>query len=253
MSLYGKTGTVCSIDMENLLTKEQRIRYSRSLMLPGFSEEHQLRLLRSRVLFVGAGALGSVAAMYLAASGTGYISVADFDTVDLSNLQRQLSYTVDDIGLPKAEALARRIRSINPEVSVETLDKMIDSITARTLIPGFDLVMECSDNPSTKYMISQTAMVFGVPAVIGGISETRGQIVSSVRGHAAYTDWFPEPGSGEGFTPCSAGGIFGPVPGIIGSAMAAEALKILTGLGIPLYDRMLTFDAMQMTTRIFEF
>lgn len=237
----------------NKLNKHQRVRYSRSLMLPEFSDEHQLALIGSKVLIVGAGALGSVCSMYLAASGVGHITIVDFDTVDLSNLQRQLSFVSSDVGKKKVTATAERLLSINSDVEVTAIDRLLRKSDAETLIPEFDLVIEGSDNPTTKYMISDLCRESGITCVIGGISETRGQVMSYTKGNACYRDWFPEPGCGEGFTPCSVGGILGPVPGIIGSIMSAEALKLLTGIGKPLVNRLLSFDALNMNTLVFDF
>ncbi len=238
---------------KHLLDKTQRLRYSRSLMLPYFDEDKQTRLLNSRVLIIGAGALGSIVSMYLAASGVGKLTIVDFDKVDLSNLQRQLSFSMQDIGQLKTEATARRISDINPEIEVTTLTHLLTANDASKQIPAHDLVIEGSDNPATKYMISNACVHASTPYVLGGISASSGQVMSFAPGHASYSDWFPEQGCGNGFAPCAAGGILGPVPGVIGSLMATEAVKILTGVGSPLFDRMLNIDTLTMSVTVLKY
>ncbi|MDE7125686.1 MAG: HesA/MoeB/ThiF family protein, partial [Muribaculaceae bacterium] len=220
----------------NALDKQQRIRYSRTLLIPDFNEENQLRLLNSNVLIVGAGALGSIVSMYLAASGIGNITVADFDDIDLSNLQRQLSFTTADIGHSKAEITATKLLEINPEINVSPMVKLINRDDCKNIFPDYDLIIEGSDNPSTKYMVADACVKLGKKYVLGGISTTNGQLMSYMPGCASYRDWFPEQGCGNGFTPCSVGGVLGPVPGVIGSLMATEAIKILADIGSPLFN-----------------
>jgi len=222
-------------------------------MLPYFDEDKQLRLLNSRVLIIGAGALGSIVSMYLAASGAGKLTIIDFDKVDLSNLQRQLSFSMHDIGQMKTEATARRISEINSDIEVTTLTHLLTANDASKLIPEHDLVIEGSDNPATKYMVSDACVRAGIPYVLGGISASSGQVMSFASGHASYSDWFPEKGCGYGFAPCATGGILGPVPGVIGSFMATEAVKILAGIGSPLFDRMLNIDTLTMSITVLKY
>lgn len=224
------------------LTEEQRLRYSRSIMLPEIGKRGQERLLKARVLIVGAGALGSITAMYLAASGVGHLTLADYDTVDLSNLQRQLSFSTSDCGSMKAEAASRRIADINPDVTVSVFGKMITAGNARYLFTGHDLVIEGSDNPSTKYLVTDLCAELGIPCVLGGVAQFRGQVTSWAPGHPTYRDLFPEKAEEGGYTPCSLGGILGPLPGIIASTQACEAIKIITGAGTPLYGRLFVLD-----------
>lgn len=230
-----------------MLTTDERRRYSRGMMLEGIGEDGQMALKRSSVLVVGAGALGSIVSMYMAGSGVGHIAVADFDTVDLSNLQRQLSFTEDDLGQRKAEATGRRLRSINSLVRVEVIDELITARRADELFGRFDVIVEGSDNPATKYLVSDAAVRAERPCVIGGVREFGGQVMTQLPGHACYRDLFPDAAcDAAGLTPCAAGGVLGPLPGIVASVQAAEVIKLLTSTGTPLTDRLLLIDALDM-------
>lgn len=232
------------------MTPDQRRRYSRNIMLPEIGKEGQRRLLDAHVLVIGAGALGSISAMYLAGSGVGRITVADFDTIDISNLQRQLSFTTAQCGRKKAEALRERIAEINPDIEVTAIDSMITSRQIDELTRGADLVLEGSDNPATKYIVSDSCTRCGTPYVLGGVAQWQGQVMSWRQGYPCYREIFPEAAEDGGFTPCSIGGVLGPLPGIIGSWQAAEAIKILTGSGSPLYGRMALVDILAASSRI---
>lgn len=220
-------------------------------MLPEIGKEGQQRLLKASVTIVGAGALGSVCAMYLAASGVGHIRLIDFDTIDLSNLQRQLSFVTADCGMPKAQTCAERIRAINPEVEVEVVNAMLTRSNIAGLLEGSRLVMEGSDNPSTKYLVTDTAVAMGIPYVLGGVAQWQGQLHCWAPRHRSYRDLFPESACEGGYLPCSVGGVLGPLPGVIGSMMACEAIKILAPAGEPLYDRLLTIDTLNMNAATF--
>lgn len=235
------------------LTKEQRVRYSRTLMLPAIGEEGQERLLGSSVLIAGAGALGSICAMYLAASGVGRIGIADFDTIGLSNLQRQLSYTMDDLGKYKVDVLARRLREINPEVRVDEHRLMLSAGNIREIAGGYDVIVEGSDNPSTKYLVTDTATALGLPCVLGGVREFVGQVMTFPGGTSGYRDLFPDAPCEGGFTPCSVGGVLGPLPGVIASMQAAEVIKLLTGNGLPGLGTMLQVDMLTLAVSKMEF
>lgn len=225
-------------------------RYIRTIQLPEIGEEGQQKLLRSHVLVIGAGALGSIASMYLAGSGVGKITVADFDNIDISNLQRQLSFTEADLGKSKALTLADKLRAINSEIEVEAVNRFLKRGDLEALIAGCDLVLECSDNPDTKYAVTDAAERLGIPYVLGGVAQWRGQVMDWAPGHASYADIFPIGADPNGYTPCSIGGVFGPLPGIIASIQATEAIKLLTGAGTPLLDRLLLFDALTLTPRL---
>lgn len=234
------------------LEGDDRRRYIRTLQLEEIGLEGQQRLLTSRVLIAGTGALGSIAAMYLAASGVGHLTLVDFDTIDISNLQRQLSFDTASCGRKKAEAAAERIHAINPGTEITVIDKMLTRDNAPALIAGHDLVIEGSDNPPTKYMVTDTCAELGIPYVIGGVAQFRGQLTCWRPGYPTYRDIFPEAAPEGGYTPCSLGGILGPLPGIIASAQACEAIKILSGAGEPLYGRLLLLDTLHPAATIID-
>lgn len=235
------------------LSSEQLLRYSRAVMLAEIGEEGQHRLLGSRVMVVGAGALGSIVSMYLAGAGVGTIEIADFDTVDLSNLQRQLSFEERNVGESKVSATAARLRAINSDIRIIAHDEFIRRDRARELFSRADVVVEGSDNPATKYMVSDVSVELGKPCVLGGVAGWRGQVMTWAPGHGSYRDLYPEAADSGGCTPCSQGGVMGPVPGIVGSVQATEVIKLLTGAGEPLFDRILTFDALTMDFNVFKF
>lgn len=230
------------------LSPDNRRRYSRNILLPEIGHQGQSKLLASNVLIVGCGALGSIVAMYLAGSGVGHMTLVDFDTIDISNLQRQLSFTTGSCGQKKAAVTADRLKEINPEVSVTVFDGMLTAKNAGTLFQGHDLVIEGSDNPATKYLVTDQCSLLSIPCVLGGVAQFRGQVMSWKPGCASYRDVFPEPAQEGGYTPCALGGVLGPLPGIIGSYQAAEAVKILTDVGQPLYNRLLIFDLLKSDT-----
>lgn len=231
-----------------MLTADQRRRYSRNILLPEIGPRGQERLLGATVLVVGCGALGSMCAMYLAGSGVGHIRLVDFDTIDISNLQRQLSFSTRQCGQKKAEALRTRLLEINPDIDVRAYDRLMRRDDADELMTGADLVIEGSDNPSTKYLITDLCRERGVPCVLGGVSAWQGQILSWAPGYPCYRDIFPSAATEGSYTPCALGGLPGPLPGIVGAAQALEAVKILTHAGRPLYGRLLLIDALTATT-----
>ena len=228
------------------LTKEQEVRYSREISLPEIGREGVQRLLGASVLVVGAGALGCITAMYLAAAGVGRIGVADFDTVGLSNLQRQLSYTEEDIGRPKADTLAAKLQAINSEIEVEIFGKMLTGGNITELMEKYDIIVEGSDNPSTKYLVSDAARKHGKPCIIGGVRGFIGQITTQLPEGPFYRDMFPDIPESCGLTPCSTLGVLGPVPGVVASLQATEVIKLITGAGTPLAGRLLQIDTLTM-------
>ncbi|MDE5585849.1 MAG: HesA/MoeB/ThiF family protein [Muribaculaceae bacterium] len=230
-----------------VFTKEQEARYAREMSLPEIGREGVERLLGSSVLVVGAGALGCITAMYLAAAGVGRIGVADFDTVGLSNLQRQLSYTEEDIGRPKADTLAAKLKAINSEVEVEIIGRMLTRGNIAEYVERYDVIVEGSDNPSTKYLVSDTARAYGKPCVIGGVRGFVGQVTTQLTEGSCYRDIFPDIPEQCGLTPCSTLGVIGPVPGVIASLQATEVIKLITGVGQPLSGRLLQIDTLTMS------
>lgn len=232
------------------LTSDEVRRYSRHLVMPEVGREGQERLKAARVLVVGAGGLGSPVAMYLAAAGTGKLGVAEFDRVEESNLQRQVLFGQSDIGRPKVEVAAERLREINPLIEIITHPSRLDSTNALSVLADYDLVVDGSDNFPTRYLVNDACVLSGLPTVYGSIFRFEGQV--SVFWGAkgpCYRCLFPEPPP-PGLVPsCAEGGVLGVLPGIIGSLQANEALKMLLGLGDPLIGRLLIFDALAVRFR----
>ncbi len=226
-------------------------RYIRNLQLDGFSEETQDLIRHATVAIVGAGALGSVVAMYLAAAGIGRIRIADFDTIDITNLQRQVFFREDEAGKSKAQTLAERVSGLNSEVEVEVFSSLISRKNMSEFFEGIDIIAECSDNPSTKELCVNYGIEHNVPVVLGGVREYEGQVAVFASGNR-YSDIFPNPGC-SGYLPCSQGGVFSPLPGIVASLQASEIMKIIGQLPGKLYNELLTFDLRSMDFRKFKF
>lgn len=218
-------------------------RYIRQQQLPEIGSAGQQLLNEAKVAVIGCGALGSIAAMYLAGAGVGNIVIADFDTVDLTNLQRQLTYTESDLGKSKAATLRQRIVALNSEIHVTAIDEFIRPDRLRTIASETDLIVEATDNPDSKYMVSDICVSLGKPCVIGGVNGWHGQILTQTPSSPAYRDIFPDSPE-SGFTPCSIGGVMGPVPGMTGCMQAIEAIKIITGSGRTLAGRLMLIDTL---------
>ncbi len=216
-------------------------RYIRHVQLEGFGQRGQSLLGVASVLVVGAGALGTVASLYLGSAGTGKITIVDFDTIDISNLQRQLSYTEGDVGRPKAETLASKVRAANSAIEVEAVNRRLTAENLPQMVAGRTVVLECSDNPATKYAVTAACEAAGVPYVVGGIAQYRGQVTAWRPGCAGYRDIFPDESD---YLSAAQGGVLATAPGIVGSIQATEALKIITSTGSPLYDRLLLIDTL---------
>lgn len=235
------------------LTAVQRQRYSRHLLIPEVGPSGQARLLASRVLLVGAGGLGSPAALYLAAAGVGTLGVVDFDVVDLSNLQRQVIHTTDRVGTPKTASAALAIRALNPDVAVVEHGAELDPGNAAALVVGYDLVVDGSDSFDARYALNDAAVEAGIPVVHASVYRFEGQltVLSPGRG-PCYRCLYPSPPPPELAPSCSAVGVLGVVPGIMGLLQANEALKLLLGVGTPLIGRLLLFDALDAEFRELE-
>jgi molybdopterin/thiamine biosynthesis adenylyltransferase len=224
----------------------QRLRYSRHLLLNEFGEEAQQRLLGARALVIGAGGLGSSALMYLASSGFGRIAVCDGDRVDLTNLQRQVVHRQDSIGRPKAASAAATLRAINPEVQVEAIEERVDGERLAALVRGADVVLDCSDNFTTRHAINRACVAARRPLVSGAGVRFDGQVaVFDLRRDDApcYHCLFGEQASGDEDR-CATMGVFAPLVGVIGTMQAAEAIKLVAGIGETLSGRLLLFDAL---------
>lgn len=230
----------------------QLLRYSRHILLPQLGIEGQEKFRRARALIVGAGGLGSPVAMYLASAGVGTLTICDNDAVDLTNLQRQIVHRNDSIGSPKAESARRTLAAINPEVTVNALIERIAGARLEQLVLQSDIVLDCSDNFTTRHAISRACVAHRKPLVSGAAVRFDGQIaVFDLRDAQSpcYHCLFPEHGDNEDM-PCAVMGVFAPLTGIIGSMQAAEALKLLAGIGASLAGRLLLLDALAMEWRM---
>lgn len=226
-------------------------RYSRHLLIPEIGVGGQTRLKGSSVVIVGAGGLGSPAAMYLAAAGTGRIGIADADVVDLTNLQRQLLHDTSDVGRQKVDSAAATLRAINPEIIIETHPVRLTSRNAAEILKRYDVVIDGSDNFPTRYLLNDAAFFLGKPLIYGSVFRFEGQIslFHPKSGGPCYRCLFPEPPP-PGLVPgCSEGGVLGVLPGVIGTLQALEAVKFITGTGTSLAGRMLVFDGLGMSFR----
>jgi len=234
------------------LTAGQRDRYARHLILDGVGEPGQLRLLQSSVLIVGAGGLGSPAALYLAAAGVGRIGIVDDDVVELSNLQRQIVHNVDRLGRPKAMSAAETVDRINPECDIRVHTTRLNAANVLDLLDGYDVVIDATDNFPTRYLINDASLLTGVPVVHGSIFRFEGQLsVFRPGAGPCYRCLFPEPPPPELAPNCAAAGVLGVLPGIIGSMQATEAIKIILELSEGLVGSLLLYDALdQSMTRL---
>jgi len=234
---------------DTALDSAARHRYARHIALPNVGMDGQLKLLSARVLIVGAGGLGSPAALYLAAAGVGIIGLVDDDIVELSNLQRQILHGTADEGEPKAVSGARHMLAINPDIVVIPHTTRLSAANAVGLLSGYDIVIDGTDNFATRYLVNDAAMHTRTPVVHGSIFRFEGQVaVFDPYRTACYRCVFPEPPP-PGLAPsCAEAGVFGVLPGIIGTMQATEALKLILGIGEPLLGRLLTYDALDQTT-----
>ena len=233
-----------------MLTDEERNRYSRHLLLPQIGEEGQEKLKRASALIVGVGGLGSPAAMYLAAAGIGRLGLVDFDTVDESNLQRQILYGQSVIGERKLDAAWKRLRDLNHNLRIETFNDRLSARNALPLMEPYDLVLDGTDNFATRYLVNDACVMQRKPNVYASIYRFEGQVsvFDAMRG-PCYRCLYPEPPPPNLVPSCAEGGVLGVLPGIIGTLQAAEAIKLITGAGEPLIGRMLLYDALTATFR----
>jgi adenylyltransferase/sulfurtransferase len=229
------------------LTREEIARYSRHLIMPEVTIEGQRRLKQGSVLLVGAGGLGSPAALYLAAAGVGRIGILDFDVVDESNLQRQVLHDTSWVGKPKLESARARLSALNPHVAIETHATALDSSNALRIMAGYDVVVDGTDNFETRYLTNDACFLLEKPNVYGSIFRFEGQAsVFWPEKGPCYRCLYPEPPP-PGLVPsCAEGGVLGILPGVVGGIQATEALKILLGVGEPLVGRLLLYDALAM-------
>ena len=235
------------------LAAEQRNRYHRHLLLPEVGETGQLKLLDSKVLLLGAGGLGSPAALYLAAAGVGTIGIIDMDVVDASNLQRQVLHNMDRIGERKVDSAKKTLTLINPDVNVVTYDVRLGADNILDIIDGYDVIVDGTDNFPTRYLVNDASLLKRIPVVHGSIFRFEGQatVFAPYEG-PCYRCMLPEPPPAELAPSCAEAGVLGVLPGIIGSIQAMEAIKILLGLGDSLAGRLLAYDALEESFRSFK-
>jgi molybdopterin/thiamine biosynthesis adenylyltransferase/rhodanese-related sulfurtransferase len=235
------------------LTPDQRNRYQRHILLPEVDVEGQLKLLDAKVLLLGAGGLGSPAAMYLAAAGVGTIGIVDMDVVDESNLQRQILHNMDRIGERKVDSAKKTLVGINPDVNVIAHDVRLGADNVMDILSGYDIVVDGTDNFPTRFLVNDASVKLGIPVVHGSIFRFEGMVtVFDPKRGPTYRDLVPEPPPAEMAPSCSEAGVLGVLPGIVGSIQAVEAIKLILDLGDPLIGRLLSYDSMEQTFREFK-
>lgn len=232
------------------LSKEEVLRYSRHLIMPEVGMEGQLKLKKAKVLLVGAGGLGAPLGLYLAAAGVGRLGIVDFDAVDFTNLQRQVTFGTSDVGRKKLEAARERLSNLNPEIRIDAYETHLTSENALDIVREYDLVADGTDNFPTRYLVNDACVLLGKPNVYGSIFRFEGQAsIFGYPGGPCYRCLYPEPPP-PGLVPsCAEGGVLGVLPGIIGCIQAMETLKLILGNGEPLVGRLLLFDALRMRFR----
>ena len=232
------------------LSQDERLRYSRHLIIPEVGMEGQLKLKQAKVLLVGAGGLGSPLALYLAAAGVGRLGLVDFDVVDASNLQRQVIHRTEDIGRKKLDSAAEAVAGLNPGATVDRYDTALSSENALEILRDYDVVVDGTDNFPTRYLVNDACVLLGKPNVYGSIFRFDGQAtVFAYPGGPCYRCLYPEPPP-PGLVPsCAEGGVLGVLPGLIGLVQATETVKLILGVGEPLVGRLLLYDALAMRFR----
>jgi len=235
------------------MTAAQRVQYHRHLLLPEVGEKGQLRLLGAKVLLLGAGGLGSPAALYLAAAGVGTIGIIDMDVVDTSNLQRQILHNLERVGMRKVDSARKTLEGMNPDIKVNTYDTRLGADNILDIIDGYDVIVDGTDNFPTRYLVNDAALLKKIPVVHGSIFRFEGQVtVFNPYVGPCYRCMIPEPPPAELAPSCAEAGVLGVLPGIVGSIQAVEAIKLLLELGDPLVGRLLTYDALDQSFRTFK-
>jgi adenylyltransferase/sulfurtransferase len=238
--------------MYNDFSEAEGERYNRHLILEGFGKEAQLKLKKSRVLVVGAGGLGCPVLQYLSAAGVGVIGIADGDTVSLSNLQRQVLYETNDIGKLKAVISKQRLAALNQELQLRSYAERIEPENALQILGGYDIIVDCTDNFSSRYLLNDACVILQKPLVYGAIFKFEGQVsVFNLHDGPTYRCLFPQLSSEE--ASCTETGVLGVLPGVVGTWQAAEAIKLITGIGQPLSGQLLTFDLLKNRFNTFRF
>ncbi|MEG3586052.1 MAG: molybdopterin-synthase adenylyltransferase MoeB [Actinomycetota bacterium] len=239
-------------EIPTVLQASMRNRYQRHILLPEIGEAGQIKLLESKILCLGAGGLGSPAALYLAAAGVGTIGIVDMDVVDESNLQRQILHNQSRLGEPKVDSAKKTLTALNRDVNVVTYDLRLDASNIENIIADYDVIVDGTDNFPVRYMLNDASVKLGIPVVHGSIFRFEGQVtVFDPKNGPTYRDMVPEPPPPEFAPSCAEAGVLGVLPGVIGSLQALEAIKFVLKLGESLVGRLLTFDASEMTFREF--
>jgi sulfur-carrier protein adenylyltransferase/sulfurtransferase len=242
-----------SFDKDQTFSPDELQRYHRHLILPDVGEEGQRRLKAARVLLIGAGGLGSPAALYLAAAGVGHLGIIDADVVELSNLQRQILHGTRDVGRPKVSSAEARLRDLNPHVDIATYHARLTSANAMELLRGYDIIVDGSDNFQTRYLVNDACVLLQKPNVYGSVIRFDGQAsVFGMTDGPCYRCLFREPPPPGLIPNCAEGGVFGVLPGLVGTIQATETIKLITGAGEPLIGRLLLVDALRMRFRTIE-
>ncbi len=231
-----------------MLTNDQKERYSRQVLLGEIGEAGQRKLINAKVLVVGAGGLGCPVLQYLVAAGVGTIGIADDDSISASNLHRQILYGIDDVGKLKTTIAAQKVKQLNPQVQLKLFEKRITNLNAWDIISAFDIVVDGSDNFTTRYLVNDACVLQGKPLIYGSVFKFEGQVaVFNLNGSVNYRDVFSDaPGTGE-VPDCAEAGVLGVLPGIIGNLMANETIKLIVGMGKPLTNRLLTYNSLENT------
>jgi sulfur-carrier protein adenylyltransferase/sulfurtransferase len=242
----GWKGAGLPFDTPVVLSNDQKQRYSRHLLIPEVGSEGQAKLLGSKALLIGAGGLGSPAALYLAAAGVGTIGLVDFDIVDVSNLQRQIIHTTDRVGERKVESARIAIKALNPEINVIPHEEMLVASNVERIIDGYDVILDGTDTFETRYILNDAAVAAGIPVVHASVFRFEGQLTTFVPYEGpCYRCLYPTPPPPELAPGCSVAGVLGVVPGILGLLQTNEALKVLLGIGNTLAGRLVLFDALE--------
>jgi molybdopterin/thiamine biosynthesis adenylyltransferase/rhodanese-related sulfurtransferase len=233
------------------LTQEEVLRYSRHLVIPEVGMEGQRKLKAASVLIVGTGGLGSPIALYLAAAGVGHIGLVDYDVVDESNLQRQIAHGTDRLGMLKVESARKRLLELNPFIQVDVYNEVFSAENAETIASGYEILVDGTDNFPTRYLLNDLAVLTCRPYVYGSVFRFEGQVsVFDARHGPCYRCLFPEPPPPESVPSCADAGVFGVLPGTIGTLQATEVIKLILGVGQPLIGKLLLYDALDMSFEI---
>lgn len=222
-------------------SSEDKRRYSRQIAIEEIGESGQMKICSSSVFIVGCGALGSMVAMQLAGAGIGRIGLADYDTIDISNLQRQFFFSTSEAGMAKTRVLESRILALNPQCDVKVYAGMINKEKSLEIFPDYDFIVDATDNPASKFMVEEVSGMLSKPCSVAGVLGFRGQVMTILPGGNRFSDLFPD-SEESGFMPCSIGGVIGPSASVCASLQAAEVIKYLTGVGEVLNSSVLVFD-----------